>query len=196
MYLVTNMLSQYQLLKKSRRQCRECSSVFHFQPKNETVLQLQRERQAKQTNQEFVCTKTWSNRVGCSVSKMFSSPKCNPHLSTFISSTTEIASTKTSVSVIRRIIFFCSMKKYSCVGLFMGAYGSGLLLWLMRPRCHRKWRRVFCEKLLSILLERKQNRSLLFSSFFKMSMRCQLPKVTPYDVDLLLFAPTCKLSAR
>ena len=25
-------------------------------------------------------------------------------------------------------------------------YGSGLLLWMMRPRCHRKWRRVFCEK--------------------------------------------------
>ena len=128
--------------------------------------------------------------------KCFPVPNATHTFSTFISSTTEIASTKTSVSVIRRIIFFYSMKKYSCVGLFMGAYGSGLLLWLMRPRCHRKWRRVFCEKLLSILLERKQNRSLLFSSFFKMSMRCQLPKVTPYDVDLLLFAPACKLSAR
>ena len=28
----------------------------------------------------FVCTKTWSNRVGCSVSEMFSSLKCIPQL--------------------------------------------------------------------------------------------------------------------
>ena len=49
------------------------------------------------------------------------------------------------------------------------SHGSGLFLWMMRPRCHRKWRRVFREKLVffSVSLKRKQNRSLLFSSLFK-----------------------------
>ena len=78
--------------------------------------------------------------------KCFPVPNATHSSYTFISSTTEIASTTTSVSAIRIIIFFCSIKKYSCVGLFVGA-STHMVLWMMRPRCHRKWRRVFCEKL-------------------------------------------------
>ena len=44
---------------------------------------------------------------------------------------------------------------------------------------------------LSIFLERKENRSLLFSSFLKKHLQVMVPKVTPYDVDL---GPVCFLS--
>ena len=67
-------------------------------------------------------------------------------------------------------------------------YGSGLLLWMMRPLCHRKLKRVFCEKLeFSQLLWKESktghscsHRSLRNSSRWKV----MVPKVTTYDVDL------------
>ena len=66
--------------------------------------------------------------------------------------------------------------------------GSGLLLWMMRPRCHRKWRRVFCETLEFFQFLWKENetgrscshRPSRSSSRWKV----MVPKVTPYDVDL------------
>ena len=75
------------------------------------------------------------------------------------------------------------------------SYGSGLFLWMMRPRSHRKWRRVFCEKLeffQSVWKESKTSHSCSHRSS-RSSSRCKVmvPKVTPYDADL---GPVCFLS--
>ena len=88
-------------------------------------------------------------------------PNATHSSSTFISSTTEIASTTTSVSAIRIIIFFCSMKKYSCVHP---------LIWFrsisvddettLSPQVETSILRG--TRVLLIFGERKQNRSLLF----------------------------------
>ena len=53
--------------------------------------------------------------------KCFPVPNVTHSSSTFIYSTSEIANTTTPVSAGRIVIFFCSMKKHSCVGLFVGA---------------------------------------------------------------------------
>ena len=169
--------------------------IFPFQPKNETVSQSVT---AWKAGKALVWTKTWSNRVGAL--KCFPFPSVTPHSSsTFISSTTEI------VSAIRMIIFFCSMRKYLCVGLFIHSYGSGLLLWMMRPRCHRKWRWVFSEKVefSPKKIGRKQNRSpnRSLSSFFKKLFQVEGNgakgnTLRRWPWPRLLFVPAFKLYAR
>ena len=98
------------------------------------------------------------------------------------------------MSAIRIIIFFCSMKKYSCVGLFVGA-PTHMVQWMMRPPCHRKWRRVFCEKLEFFDFFWKESKTGHSCSHHssRSSLRCKVmvPMVTPYDVDL---GPVCFLS--
>ena len=103
--------------------------------------QLQHERQAKL----LIC-----NRVGCSVSEMFSSPKCNPqlfHLYFFNDRDCKYNNVSVSNSYYYLLlqheeIFVCRPRR-GCIH----SHASGLLLWMMRPRCHRKWRRAFCKKL-------------------------------------------------
>ena len=86
------------------------------------------------------------------------------------------------------------MKKYSCVGLFVGA-PTHMVQWMMRPRCHRKWRRVFCEKLEFFDFFWKESKTGHSCSHHssRSSLRCKVmvPMVTPYDVDL---GPVCFLS--
>ena len=79
--------------------------------------QLQRERQAKL----LICLhQDLKQSRGLQLYlKYFPVPNATHSFSTFIYSTREIASTTTWVSAVR-IIFFCSMKKYSYVGLFVG----------------------------------------------------------------------------
>ena len=74
------------------------------------------------------------------------------------------------------------------------SYGSGLFLWMMRPRCHRKWRRVFCEKLeffQFLWKESKTGHSCSRRSSSSSRWKVMVPKVTPYDSDL---GPVCFLS--
>ena len=116
--------------------------------------------------------------------------------STFISSTTEIASKTTSVSAIRIIIFLQQEEILVCRPLrgCIHSYGSGLFLWMMRPRCHRKWRRVFCEKLeffQFLWKESKTGHSCSRRSSSSSRWKVMVPKVTPYDSDL---GPVCFLS--
>ena len=67
-------------------------------------------------------------------------------------------------------------------------HSYGLFLRMMTPRCHRKWRRVFCETLEFFQFLWKENetgrscshRPSRSSSRWKV----MVPKVTPYDVDL------------
>ena len=181
---------------------------FPFQPKNETVshsVTASKAGKALDLSAPRLEAIAWAAMY----LKCFPLPNATHSSSTFIYSTTEIASTTTSVSAVRIIIFFCSMKKYSCVGLFVPtkrpthecphtsihSYGSGLFLWLMRLRCHRKWRPVFCEKLEYFQFLWKESktghscshRSSRSSSRWKL----MVSKVTPYDVDL---GPVCFLS--
>ena len=66
---------------------------------------------------------------------------------------------------------------------------------MMRPRCHRKWRRVFCEKLeffQFVWKESKTSHSCSHRSSRSSSRwKVMVPKVTTYDVDL---GPVCFLS--
>ena len=142
MHLVIDLLSQYQVLKKTDVTVGNAvhmfqTFIFPFQPKNETVSQT---------------VKTWKEGFDLSAPRLetiawtamylkcFLVPNATHNSSTFISSTTEIASTRTSLSAVRFVLFFvllllllllllcvavfhtvCSMKKYWCVGLFVGA---------------------------------------------------------------------------
>ena len=78
---------------------------------------------------------------------------------------------------------------------YIHSYCSGLLLWMMKPRCHRKWRRVFCEKLeffQFLWKESKPGHSCSHRSSRSFSRwKEMVPRVTPYDVDL---GPVCLLS--
>ena len=70
--------------KKSQHHCRECSPYisglqFSF-PAKEWDCVTNSESVKSRKSSWFVCNKTWSNRVSCNVSEMFSSPKCNPQL--------------------------------------------------------------------------------------------------------------------
>ena len=78
---------------------------------------------------------------------------------------------------------------------YIHSYCSGLLLWMMKPRCHCKWRRVFCEKFEFFQFLWKESKpghscSHLSSRSFS-RWKEMVPKVTPYDVDL---GPVCLLS--
>ena len=95
-------------------------SVFPFQPKNETMSQsvtVWKAGKALDLSAPRLEAIAWAAMY----LKCFPVPNATHSSSTFIYSTTEIASTTTTVSAIRIIIFFCSRKKYSCVGLFVGA---------------------------------------------------------------------------
>ena len=65
----------------------------------------------------------------------------------------------------------------------------------MRPRCHRKWRPVFCEKLEYFQFLWKENTTghscSHHSSRGSSGWKVMVPKLTPYDVDL---GPVCFLS--
>ena len=76
----------------------------------------------------FVCSKTWSNCVGCNVSEIFSSPRCNTqlfHLYFFNNRDCKYNNVSVTSSYYYLLVALfepvCSMKKYSCVGLFVGA---------------------------------------------------------------------------
>ena len=74
------------------------------------------------------------------------------------------------------------------------SYGSGLLMWMVRPRCHRNWRRAFCKKLEFFQFwgkEGKTGHSCSHRSSSSSRWKVMVPKVTPYDVDL---SPVCFLS--
>ena len=91
------------------------SLVFPFQPKNETVSQSVTAWKAGKTldlSEPRLEAIAWA----AVYLKCFPVPNATYSSCTFI-----CASTTTSVSAFRIIIFFCSMKKYSCVGLFVGA---------------------------------------------------------------------------
>ena len=129
---------------------------------------------------------------------MFSSPKCNPqlfHLYLFISRDCKY----NNASVGRSYCYLLLQHEETLVCRplrgCIHSCGSGLLLWMMRPRCHRKWRRVFCEKLEFFQFLWKENKT--GHSFPRVYLRSSsrwkvmVPKVTPYDVDL---GPVCFLS--
>ena len=150
----------------------------------------------------FVWTKTWSNRVGCSVSEMFSSPKCNPqllHLYLFNNRDCKYNNVSVSSSYYYLLLHHEEILVCRPFRGFIHSHGSGLFLWMMRPRCHRKWKRVLCVKLdyyyffNSISLKRKTNRSLFSHRCSRSSSRWKvmMPKVTSYDVD---HGPVCFLS--
>ena len=111
--------------------------------------QLQRERQ--------ICLhQTCSSRVGGNVSEIFSSPKCNPQLfHPYFFNNRDCKYNNVNVSrsyYYLHLALFYSLQHEEilvCRPLrgCIHSYCSGLLLRMMRPRCHRKWRRVFCEKL-------------------------------------------------
>ena len=153
-------------------------------------------------NSWFVWTKTWSNRVSCSVSEMFSSPKCNLQLlHLYLRKYNNV-----SVSISYYYLLLQHEEILLCRPLrgCIHSYGSGVLLWILRPRCYRKCGRVFCEKLEFspfFLSERKQNRSLLFSSFFKKLFQVEGNgakgnTLQRWPWPCLLFVPAFNLSAR
>ena len=92
---------------------------FPFQPKNETVSQPVRAWKAEKAL-DLSATRLEAIAWAAMYLKCFPVPNATHNSSTFIYSTTQIASTK-SVSAVRIIIFFCSMNKYLCVGFFVGA---------------------------------------------------------------------------
>ena len=128
---------------------------------------------------------------------MFSSPKCNPqlfHLYLFNDRDCKY----NNVSVSNSYYYFLLQHEEMLVcRLLRGcihSYGSGLFLWMMRPRCHRKWRRVFCEKLeffQFLWKESKTGHSCSRRSSSSSRWKVMVPKVTPYDSDL---GPVCFLS--
>ena len=147
------------------------SSVFPFQPKNETVSQSVTAWKAGKTldlSEPRLEAIAWA----AVYLKCFPVPNATHSSCTFISSTTDCKYNNVSVSNSYYYLLLQHEEILLCQPLrgCIHSYGSGLLLWILRPRCHRKWGRVFCEKLEFspfFLLEKTQNRSLLFSSFFK-----------------------------
>ena len=153
----------------------------------------------------FVCNKTWSNRVGCNDLKCFPVPNATHNSSTFIYSTTENASTATSVSAVRIIIFFCSMNKYSCVGLFVGAATHTVQVYFCGWWDHAVtasgneycvWNLIFFN-----FFEKKNKQVTLFSSFFKKLFQVESNGAKGNTLLLwpwprLLLVPAFKLSAR
>ena len=144
------------------------------------------------------CTKTSRNRVGCNVSEMFCSPECSPqlfHLYLFISRDCKY----NNVSVSRSCCYLLLQHEevLVCRPLCgcIHSCGSGLLLWMMRPRCHRKWRRVFCEKLEFFQFLWKENKTgHSFPRVYSRSSsrwKVMVPKVTPYEFGR---GPVCFLS--
>ena len=130
---------------------------------------LQRERQAKFLiclHQDLKQSRGLQLYLKC-----FPVPNATHSSSTFIYSTREIVSTTTSVSAVRVIIFFCSIKKYSCVGLFVGASTDLVQVYFCGGWDHavtasrdeyfaRNWSS-FC------FFGQKTKHVIMFSSFFK-----------------------------
>ena len=127
--------------------------------------------------------------MGCSVSEMFSSPKCNPQLfHLYFFNDRDCKYNNVTVS---NLYYFLRQPLRGCIH----SCGSGLLLWMMRPSCHCKWRPVFCEKLKFFQFLWKENKTghscFHCSSRSSSRWKVMVPKVTPFDVDL---GPICFLS--
>ena len=139
---------------------------------------------------------------------MFSSPKCNPQLFHLYFFNRNRNCKYNNVSV--RSSYYYLLLQHEEILMcrsFRGcihSYGSGLFLCMMRPCCHRKWRRVFCEKLEFFVWlflvcffrffgkKTKKGHSCSHRSSRSSSRwKVMVPKVTPYDVDL---DPVCFLS--
>ena len=136
-------------------------------------------------------------------SQMFSSPKCNPpqffHLY-FFNDRDCVSNSYDYLLLQHEEILVCRPLR-GCIH----SYGSGLLLWMMRPRCHRKWRWVFSEKVefSPKKIGRKQNRSpnRSLSSFFKKLFQVEGNgakgnTLRRWPWPRLLFVPAFKLYAR
>ena len=147
-------------------------------------------------NSWFVWTKTWSNRVGCSVSEMFSSPKCNPQLlhlyffndrlqiqqrqcQQFVLLSSSAAWRNTLVSAsswVHPLIWFRSTSM-DIETTLSPQVGTSIL------------REIGVLSLFSFGKKRKTGHSCSHRSSRSSSRwKVMVPKVTPYDVDLAPFA--------
>ena len=128
---------------------------------------------------------------------MFSSRKCNPQLfHLYFFNDRDCKYNNVSVNNSYYYLLLQHEEILVCRSLrgCIHSYGSGRL-WMMRPRCHSKWRRVFCEKLDFSQLFWKESktghscshRSSRSSSRWKV----MVPKVTPYEFGR---GPVCFLS--
>ena len=136
--------------------------------------------------------------------KCFPVPNAAHSSSTLIFSTTEIASTTTSVSAVRNIAFwpcFTQPATWRNARVSASLWVHPLILFRSTSVDDETTLSLQVETsilretwVLSISLERKQTRSLLFSSIIKKLFsrwKEMVPKVTPCDVDL---GPVCLLS--
>ena len=179
--------------------------VFPFQPKNETVSQSVTAWKAGKAL-DLSAPRLEAIAWAAVYLIFFSSPKCNPqffHLYFFNDRDCKYNNVSVSNSYYYPILQHEEILVCRPLRGCIHSYGSGLFLWMKRPRCHRKWRRVFREKLefSRFFSERKQNRSLLFSSFFKKLFQVEGNgakgnTLRRWPWPRLLFVPAFKLSAR